>query len=481
MQTWNGYFTAPTTGTYVFRAIADDYFAVYISSTYGSTDPPADPLIFSNKYQPYWNDFYADDSPNAEANVSLVGGKSYYLEAYHINHAGGGYFKVEVDVPNNDTTLPLQAYEVDKVIINSTVQPEIVTYTMVGGNAGKINMRLVRTDPGTGATTYNVNKTVDYGCTDADFQGALNSFDSFSSYQISVVRNIYDSGNNIINTTVGAAKIAYVVSIYILRPAKYTTENFIWTYTNYTGTVTKTLGTAHSPLISGSFSLNIGNVQFTNISYNAGAGTIQSLINSIDGYENVLVDQVSPNGAEYNNTWIIRYVGVNGVIPNVTVSGAGLTGGSTTPTISRIVRRAYSPAITFTPIDYRFLNTFSSKINLQLTTNGIPAVCTGDCGYTFTDVAKITSLSLSGATLSLALAVTPANLSISLSSISIKVQGQDCRISPSSNLSSISCTIPTNNDGTPILMAGSVTPIVYIDPIGIAGLNTGVNAISVAL
>jgi hypothetical protein len=78
-QTWNGYFTAPVSGTYVFRGIADDYFAFYISSTYGSTDLPATPLIYSNTHQPYWNNYYIDDAPNGEASVTLSAGKSYYI------------------------------------------------------------------------------------------------------------------------------------------------------------------------------------------------------------------------------------------------------------------------------------------------------------------------------------------------------------------------------------------------------------------
>lgn len=78
-QTWNGYFTAPVSGTYVFRGIADDYFAFYISSTYGSTDLPDSPLIFSNYHQLSWTDYYYDDSPYGEANITLTAGNSYYI------------------------------------------------------------------------------------------------------------------------------------------------------------------------------------------------------------------------------------------------------------------------------------------------------------------------------------------------------------------------------------------------------------------
>ena len=50
-QTWNGYFTAPTTGTYTFRVTADDKAALYIQTTYGSVEAPTTPLLETNIHQ----------------------------------------------------------------------------------------------------------------------------------------------------------------------------------------------------------------------------------------------------------------------------------------------------------------------------------------------------------------------------------------------------------------------------------------------
>jgi hypothetical protein len=36
-QLWKGYFTPTVTGGYKFRGMADDYFSVYLSPTFGST------------------------------------------------------------------------------------------------------------------------------------------------------------------------------------------------------------------------------------------------------------------------------------------------------------------------------------------------------------------------------------------------------------------------------------------------------------
>jgi hypothetical protein len=57
---------------------------------------------------------------------------------------------------------------------------------MVGGSSGYINLRAYRVNASNGAVLYDVNQNVTYGCTASAFQSALNSFDAFSGYQISV-------------------------------------------------------------------------------------------------------------------------------------------------------------------------------------------------------------------------------------------------------------------------------------------------------
>lgn len=213
--------------------------------------------------------------------------------------------------------MPFQAYEVDKISISSTIQPEVVNYTVNGGSTGSINLKVVRMDS-SGKTTYNVNRTISYGCSAADFQSALNAFDAFSSYRISVTRFIYDGSGSEILTTVGASSIVYQVSILLLRTDDHSNEDFSYTYLEgFTGSITKFAVTSHSPIISGNFSLSIGGVLFDGLSYAITDNALQAKINTIVGYEQVSVDKVTILGDGYDNTWIISYVGVNNAIPNV--------------------------------------------------------------------------------------------------------------------------------------------------------------------
>lgn len=57
----------------------------------------------------------------------------------------------------------------------------------VQGTIAQFNLKLVRQNSN-GAISYNVNRTIDYGCLDYVFADALNGFDIYYPYQITVTR-----------------------------------------------------------------------------------------------------------------------------------------------------------------------------------------------------------------------------------------------------------------------------------------------------
>jgi len=68
------------------------------------------------------------------ASVTLEAGKSYYIEAYHINYGGSGFFNLAVEVPNSNTDALFQTYQVDKISLSADVQPELYRYTVSGAS-----------------------------------------------------------------------------------------------------------------------------------------------------------------------------------------------------------------------------------------------------------------------------------------------------------------------------------------------------------
>ena len=88
---------------------------------------------------------------------------------------------------------------------------------MTGLNvSGTIQLRVFRQNNKL-EVTYDKKVNITYGCSSSAFASALNQFDGFKNYQISVIRKIYDINNNILSDTNGANKIDYEVSIYKLR------------------------------------------------------------------------------------------------------------------------------------------------------------------------------------------------------------------------------------------------------------------------
>ena len=260
-QTWSGYFTAPTTGTYTFRGTADDKFAFYLATTYGSNELPATPLLETSNYQ-YWFYPFLTNPSGSEATVDLEAGKSYYMEAFHFNYDSVGFFNLAVEVPNMDNTTSFQTYQIDNVTTTSTVQEEVVVYSMIGENlVGDIQLEVYRQDPSTFEVTYEKKVNVTYGCSDLTFKSTLQQFDGFKNYEISVVRTIYDASNATLSNTAGAARIDYTVSFYLLRSSSLSAEAFrTQFFGGYTGTFESASIQSHSPLISGNFTLTIGGV-----------------------------------------------------------------------------------------------------------------------------------------------------------------------------------------------------------------------------
>ena len=137
----------------------------------------------------------------------------------------------------------------------------------------------------------------------------------------------------------------------MLRSAALQAEKFTITkFNGFTGTITQSQTTVHSPLLTGTFTLTIGGVPIknstnsTDLPYDISAYELETSIRNsgITGFDKVEVSRASSYGCGYSCNWMIKYRGFNQAVPSITVSGASLAGGSNTPTVTATVRRAYS-------------------------------------------------------------------------------------------------------------------------------------------
>ncbi|WP_460939068.1 glycosyl hydrolase family 28-related protein, partial [Spirosoma humi] len=97
-----GYICPPTDGGYVFYIAGDDQAELYLSTS----DDPA------NKQKIAWADYTCegqyDKFPYQQSTViQLKAGQRYYIEALHIEGAGGDYFKVGWKLPDGTSQRPI--------------------------------------------------------------------------------------------------------------------------------------------------------------------------------------------------------------------------------------------------------------------------------------------------------------------------------------------------------------------------------------
>lgn len=154
-----------------------------------------------------------------------------------------------------------------------------------------VNLKIIRTDPKTGSITYNVNSTYVWGADANGFTSFLNKFNSFNGYNFTVSVAYYDSNGATLPSLVSASKIVYTVSIYYLRPSAYSAEDFkspILSPSSSTMTIQKRIVTAHSPLMSGNFTVSIGGVNLvnpatndSNFNYDVSAASLQTAFRKI--------------------------------------------------------------------------------------------------------------------------------------------------------------------------------------------------------
>lgn len=263
---WKGYFTPTVTGEYKFRGIADDFFSVYLSTTYGSTVSfvNATPIAISSVYQAnsLYPNYYLNDIPTAEsAYIAMEAGKQYYMEVYHVNNGGNGRFSLSVEVPNTDTTVERwQTYEVHTITTMMDEDPEIIDFTSTGATAGTINLKYFERNPATLAVIVNQNVTIPFNANASQFCTELVKFSWFGSYGTSCSLTMKDSTGAVVTNASLARSFTWRVSIARFRPANLRNRTFTIAYSTPGGSFSSSTVQEHSPLMSGFFTMNLGGI-----------------------------------------------------------------------------------------------------------------------------------------------------------------------------------------------------------------------------
>ena len=95
-----------------------------MNPVYGTTNGTLNQIISLSSSTSSPDNYYtANVSSTFGSPLNLLGGKYYYTELYHVNIGTGGFLKISVQVPNTDTTLPKQTFEVNMIQTSFTNGP----------------------------------------------------------------------------------------------------------------------------------------------------------------------------------------------------------------------------------------------------------------------------------------------------------------------------------------------------------------------
>lgn len=242
------YFTAPSSGNYVFFVSSDDSSNVYLSS---DENPANKKLIcqengWSNQYQ--WtapgsgsaDDKRSDYNANTEwgNTITLTGGKTYYMEA-RLNEGGGGdgvdvtFIKQGEADPSNDVNSmkmkgdAISWYESVDVLPPVIVTEPVAALTIPKGGSGTISV--VATNPGAASLTYQwkLNGKAIPGATSASYAINNASAAHIGQYWVTI-------SNPKASVTTGQGDTPTVVLVTDPQPFNIEAEDF-----NYDGGKTK--------------------------------------------------------------------------------------------------------------------------------------------------------------------------------------------------------------------------------------------------
>ena len=95
-----------------------------MNPVYGTTNGTLNQIISLSSSTSSPDNYYTANVSSAFGSpLNLLGGQYYYTELYHISSGSGGFLKISVQVPNTDTTLPKQTFEVNTIQTSFTNGP----------------------------------------------------------------------------------------------------------------------------------------------------------------------------------------------------------------------------------------------------------------------------------------------------------------------------------------------------------------------
>ena len=441
-QKMTGLFKAPRTGEYTFYLTSDDNSRVWLS-TDATPENKGDPLIdFTSWCNPRWA-MLQNDKLKSEPRT-LTAGNYYYIEAHHAEGGGGDHFLLGVQVPTDGVVYPNGMFEIQKMTFSLTMIREIQTVEISGSaiNGGQLYFvyNNAVTDP------IEWPEDADYP-TCSSVKSALEGIGTGSLgceawaknggvlYTITFNSNASEARPLLVPITQALA--VFGVQKEILRTQDST------------------------PPMSGNFTITHDGVSSSEFSYNEKASTIQADLNAnFPQFAKRLQVEGSSSGDGGEFTFVFGNREL-GDISELEVEHTFSGGENDEITVEVVETIAPGASQFWWEVPNEFLYTTNTETQLQLTMDGQPVVCSGDCTYAYEASPSILITSYTDAS-----TITFTGTGF-VSTPTITVGGAECADVTVVSDTSITCTKPEG-------AVGSHFPVVEFTGYGYVGYDVAV-------
>ena len=500
LERYSGMFKAPVTGNYKFKISSDDEGILKISK---------DPVDFNVAFDEdtmmetlceslnnIYRNFYSTEDDSQIYNKEMISGKHYYIIVMHRQAGGSSSLALSLQIPNIDEKKVNKSPKVSKIFLSNTQINEKVSIKIWNASGGTFKLTYLDLDEN---DQIIYNQSVNDIPFDVDSSTMYSIFRSQIGLKTAlIVRYSLDNLGNRDPAYVNAdGGFEWVFDYTVPRnhqvlPSLNSSDLLGNSKTKVERIVNP------SPIISGSFKIKIQKTADGVISeettdeilFSAVEETIIETLMKLDMIDDgINLEKKGSDALGY--TWHIIW---DSLITNETTSytisivESTITGGDpnfpASITISDV--ETASNNLFYYQIPSDFLSTFHDKPQIVIDVNGIKAACSiFNCGYSLypdTNIPTVDTWSVTNENISLNLLAgydtLPDAALLTMDNLSVIFGESDCQIN-SVSLPNFTCSLPTNSNGTPIIVAGDYKPIVHLKNRGY--LNISLNADSYPL
>ena len=468
-----GWFESPITGNVKFYVSGDDQVSLYFNPVADSTTPQTTPIATVTAYTNY-REFHKDPTNQISAAQSLTKGSKYWIEIWHAETTGNDHFSVGIGFDNGvaSQTRPTNLATIFDIVVTAAQAYDEYTVVLNVGEADKVDSSWTIRYIGVDSYGANITTQTSYVSWNASDEEVASIFAQAFGASATVTHTLTLADGTAAADFLTADVITYTVAMQGRRKRDYTMVS-----STLVANPTISQTAYQTAKLAGNFTINLLGTAVT-IGICEDTWSVGSKFTKIPSIIDPLTASTSGSCDETGRTWRFALDGAFPKnVPVPTVGSTSITGGVSGGTVAiTSVQSGSTTEQLWGTIPPYLLQASSDSLEVTVKVGDFRAIATGSALFSYladSAVPTISAVSRSGATLT----VTLDNVLDSAFSATkidyfaysgVPVTVTSVAATGTADQYTITATLATNSDGTPVIVAGDSTPEISITGIGFA-------------